>query len=75
MGHAPDRSPTAGATLGRMAYRDDDEWPEPERDPQKLAEARRQLAGIREARQRMLRWTYFGLAVLLVIVIVLALTR
>lgn len=59
-----------------MAYRDDDdEWPEPERDPVKLAEARRQIAGIRESRQRVLRWTYFGLFVLLVLVVVLALTR
>lgn len=58
-----------------MAYDDDDEWPEPERDPAKLDEARRQIAGIREARQRVLRWTYAGLAALLVLVIVLATLR
>lgn len=54
-----------------MAY-DDDEWPEPERDPEKLAAARESIAGMREARRRMLRWTYAILGVLLIIVILLA---
>jgi hypothetical protein len=58
-----------------VAYDDEDDWPEPERDPEKLAEARRKIAGIREARQRILRWTYFGLALLLALVIVLATVR
>lgn len=59
-----------------MAWDDDDaDWPEPERDPEKLAVARERIAGIREARQRLLRWTYAGLAVLIIVVIVLATTR
>ena len=52
------------------------DWPEPERDPEKLEAARRSIAaGIRETRQRMLRWTYAGLGVLLIIVILLATLR
>jgi hypothetical protein len=58
-----------------VAYDDDDEWPEPERDPEKLEEARRSIAGLRETRQRMLRWTYAGLAVLLIAVILIATLR
>lgn len=58
-----------------MAYDDDDDWPEPERDPEKLAIARERIAGLRETRQRMLRWTYAGLAVLLIVVILLATLR
>lgn len=59
-----------------MANRDDeDDWPEPERDPEVLENARRQLSSVREARQRVLRWTYAGLGLLLILVIVLALLR
>ncbi len=58
-----------------MAHDDDDDWPEPERDPEKLAIARQRLAGTREIRQRMLRWTYAILGVLLIIVILLAVLR
>jgi hypothetical protein len=54
---------------------DDDDWPEPERDPEKLAIARERLAATREARKRMLRWTYAGLAILLIVVILLATLR
>ena len=57
-----------------MAERDDD-WPEPERDPATLENARRQLASMREVRQRILRWTYAGLGLLLILVILLALLR
>ena len=59
-----------------MAY-DDDDWPEPERDPEKLEAARRSIAGgMRgERRRTVLRWTYAGLAVLLIIVILLAILR
>lgn len=59
-----------------MAYDDDDDWPEPERDPEKLAAASRErIASLRETRQRLLRWTYAGLAVLLILVILLATFR
>ena len=58
-----------------MAYDDEDEWPEPTRDPETLENARRQLRSLQEMRKRLLRWTYAGLAVLLILVIVLASTR
>lgn len=57
-----------------MAY-DDDDWPEPERDPEKLAVARDRMHSMAAQRQRMLRWTYAALGVLLVIVILLAVFR
>jgi hypothetical protein len=59
-----------------VAYDDDDDWPEPERDPEKLEAARRSIAGAtRETRRRILRWTYAGLAILLIVVILLATLR
>lgn len=58
-----------------MAYDDDDDWPEPERDPEKLALSRQRIAAIRESRKRILRWTYAGLGVLLIVVILLATLR
>lgn len=57
-----------------MAY-DDDEWPEPERDPEKLAVARDRMHSMAAQRQRMLRWTYAIIGVLVVIVILLAVFR
>jgi hypothetical protein len=60
-----------------VAYDDeDDDWPEPERDPVKLEAARRQLAeSSRALRQRVLRYVYAGLAVLAIVVILLATLR
>ena len=59
-----------------MAYDDDDDdWPEPEHDPEKLESARRRFAETRELRRRVLRWAYAVLAVLLIVVIVLATLR
>ena len=59
-----------------MAYDDDDDWPEPERDSEELREAsRRRIAEMRRTRQRILRWTYAGLGVLLILVILLATLR
>ena len=58
-----------------MAYDDDDEWPEPERDPEKLEAARERMHSMAAQRQRMLRWTYAILGVLVVIVILLAVLR
>ncbi len=58
-----------------MAY-DDDEWPEPERDPAKLEEARRSIAASNRAmRQKVLRYVYAGLGILLIVVILLATLR
>ena len=59
-----------------MAYDDDDDWPEPERDSEELrAASRRRIAEMRRTRQRILRWTYAGLGVLLILVILLATLR
>jgi len=57
-----------------MAY-DDDEWPEPERDPEKLAIARERMHAMAAQQRRMLRWTYAILGVILVSVILLAVLR
>lgn len=54
---------------------DDDEWPEPERDPEKLAVARERMHAMAAQRQRMLRWTYAIIGLLLVLVILLATLR
>jgi len=59
-----------------VPYDDDgDDWPEPERDPEKLESARRRFAETREVRRRVLRWAYAILGVLLILVIVLAILR
>ena len=59
-----------------MAYDDDDDWPEPERDSEELrAASRRRITETRRTRQRVLRWTYAGLGILLVLVILLATLR
>jgi hypothetical protein len=59
-----------------VAYDDDDDWPEPERDSEELrAASRRRIAETRQTRQRILRWTYAGLGILLVLVILLAILR
>lgn len=53
-----------------MAYDDEDEWPEPERDPEKLAIARERLEGMRATSNRVLRYTYAGLALIVVVLVV-----
>lgn len=58
-----------------MAYDDDDDWPEPERDPEKLAIARERLHGMQATSQRVLRYTYAGLALLVIVLIVLVALR
>ena len=58
-----------------MAYDDDDDWPEPERDPAKLEAARERMHSMAAQRQRMLRWTYAIIGLLLVLVILLAVLR
>jgi hypothetical protein len=54
---------------------DDDDWPEPERDPEKLEIARRRIASLADTRRRILRWTYAGLGILLIVVILIATLR
>jgi hypothetical protein len=58
-----------------VADDDDDEWPEPERDPEKLEIARQRLASTLDLRKRILRWTYAALGLLLILVILLATLR
>ena len=59
-----------------MAYDDDDDWPEPERDSEELrAASRRRITETRRTRQRVLRWTYAGLGILFILVILLATLR
>jgi hypothetical protein len=54
---------------------DDDEWPEPERDPEKLEIARQRFASTLDLRKKILRWTYAALGLLLILVILLATLR
>jgi len=61
-----------------MGYDDDEDdgWPPPERDPEKLEHMRQEIhRTVVEGNRRVLRWVYFGLAVLVILVIVLAITR
>jgi hypothetical protein len=58
-----------------MGWDDEDEWPEPDRDPESLERRRRAIGEVASARRRLLRWAYAGLGILLIVVIVLALTR
>lgn len=57
-----------------MAFDDDDDPPRLT-DPEDIEKARKSLRGMEEVRRRALRWTYLGLAVLIVVVVVLAYTR
>jgi hypothetical protein len=58
-----------------MAY--DDEEPEPRRvtDPEELDRSRQGIRELYEVRRNVLRWVYAGLAVLVIIIVVLAVTR
>ncbi len=59
-----------------MAYDDEDEAPEHHLDPEELAAASRErIAAMSEVRKKLMRWTYAGLAVLLIVVILLATLR
>lgn len=61
-----------------MGYDDDDDdgWPPPERDPEKLEHMKAEIhRTVTAANRTVLRWVYAGLAVLVIVVIVLALTR
>jgi len=58
-----------------MAY--EDEEPEPERvtDPEAIERSRQGIRELYEVRRNVLRWVYAGLAVLVIVIIVLAMTR
>ncbi|MEW6583808.1 MAG: hypothetical protein AB1416_13720 [Actinomycetota bacterium] len=58
-----------------MAWEDDDKWPEPDRDPESLERRRRAIGEITRTRQRLTRWAYTIIGILIVVVIVLATTR
>jgi hypothetical protein len=60
-----------------MGYDDDDDgWPPPERDPEKLDRMREEInRTVRDTSRQVLRWVYFGLALLVILVVVLALMR
>jgi hypothetical protein len=58
-----------------VADDDDDKWPEPERDPEKLEITRQRLASTFYLRKRILRWTYAALGLLLILVVLLATLR
>lgn len=61
-----------------MGYDDDDNdgWPEPTRDPEKLEQMRQEIDRTNRALNRtVLRYLYFGLALLVILVVALALIR
>ena len=58
-----------------MAWDDDDEWPELPEDPASIERRRRASEDIRRAREKAMRFGYGILALLVIVVIVLALTR
>lgn len=55
--------------------RDDDDFPEPIHDPEQLERARSAYASTYQLRRRVLRWAYVVLALLVLLVVILALTR
>jgi hypothetical protein len=57
-----------------VGWDDDEDWT-PDRDPESLERRRRAIGEITRARQRLTRWAYSIIAILIVVVIVLALTR
>jgi hypothetical protein len=58
-----------------MAWDDDDDWPELDRDPEAQERRRRALGEVAIWRRKALRWAYAAIAVLIVVVIVVALSR
>lgn len=63
------------AIVSHMGWDDDDDWPEPDHDPESLERRRKALRDIAPMRDRLMRAAYAGLGILLIVVIVLALTR
>ena len=65
-----------GGTLPSMGYDDkNDDWPEPERDPEKLKHAREVFAATAGTRRRMISYAFMVVGVLALLVVILALTR
>ena len=58
-----------------MGWDDDDDWAELDTSPEAREERRKAWAATREMRQRVLRWAYGILGLLLILVIVLWLTN
>ena len=54
---------------------DDDDWPPPETDPEKIENARQKLREAGQKQAQILRWSYAIIGVLVVLVIVLILMR
>lgn len=54
---------------------DDDDWPPPETDPETIENARSKLREARRSQERILRWSYAIIAILVIVVIVLVVTR
>jgi hypothetical protein len=55
-----------------VAWDDDEEWPEPDRDPRAVERRQREIDAWR---RRALRYAYAAVGILLIVVIVVALTR
>lgn len=54
---------------------DDDDWPPPETDPETIENARTRLREARRSQEKILRWSYAIIGVLVVVIIVLVLLR
>lgn len=54
---------------------DDDDWKGPADDPAVIENAKQQLRKVQAVQRRALRWAYFAIAILVIIVVVVALTR
>ncbi|HWH13472.1 MAG TPA: hypothetical protein VNT51_01920 [Miltoncostaeaceae bacterium] len=56
-------------------WKDDDDFPEPIRDPEQLARAQAAYRSTFDLRRRVLRYAYVVLGLLVLLVVILALTR
>ena len=65
----------SGALRSASMAWDDDDWPEPERDPEALERRRAAMHSNADLRRRALRWAYAGLGILLIVVILIAALR
>lgn len=55
-----------------MSTHDDDDWPAPADDPEVIENAKQQLRKFTDVQRRALRWAYFGITILVVLIVVLA---
>jgi len=56
-------------------WKDEDDFPEPVRDPEQLERAHAAYRSTFDMRRRVLRYAYVVLALLVLLVVILALTR